>query len=181
MSSVRDTAGRCGWCADYVFAVCRRAYAAVSEPLTLAEIFLVGLITSAARIRRVACCCRYCCIWKQPCWAYCWLKVIFKYNFYEGVICIPPDEEGWRLSNADRSTCTAECSVLGTDNEVGMIIDNGRLIVEHIDVRSIHWLSYWHSAIRVLYLSRRTRVTGCASSWSGGNLYGKRGNLACFA
>lgn len=39
---------------------------------------------------------------------------------------------------------------LGTDNEVGMVIDNGRLIVERTDARNIHWLSYWHSVIRML-------------------------------
>lgn len=39
---------------------------------------------------------------------------------------------------------------LGTDNEVGMVIDNGRLIVEPYRRRNIHWLSYWHSVIRML-------------------------------
>ena len=41
-----------------------------------------------------------------------------------------PTEEGWRLSYADRPTGTANALSLGTDNEVGMVIDNGRLIVE---------------------------------------------------
>ena len=40
-----------------------------------------------------------------------------------------PTEEGWRLSYADPPALLNALS-LGTDNEVGMVIDNGRLIVE---------------------------------------------------
>ncbi len=42
-----------------------------------------------------------------------------------------PTEEGWRLSYADRPRwALLNALSLGTDNEVGMVIDNGRLIVE---------------------------------------------------
>lgn len=41
-----------------------------------------------------------------------------------------PTEEGWRLSYADRPPALLNALSLGTDNEVGMVIDNGRLIVE---------------------------------------------------
>lgn len=94
--------------ADNVVVVRRRAQP-VSEPADTGRTVLVGLITSVAGSEVVACCCRYCCIWKQPRWVYCLVEsyifikhcalkhgvflvdVIFKYNFYGGEECIPPD------------------------------------------------------------------------------------------
>lgn len=48
------------------------AHSQYQNLLTLAELFLVGLITSVARIRSGGLLLlRYCCIWKQPRWVYC--------------------------------------------------------------------------------------------------------------
>ncbi len=97
----------------------------------------------------VACCCRYCCIWKQPRWVYCLVEsyifikhcalkpgvflvdVIFKYLTFMEV-------KGMHTTRLKRVGGSVMLTVppapgllsLGTDNEVGMVIDNGRLIVE---------------------------------------------------
>ncbi|MFP1498148.1 hypothetical protein ACLB1Q_36045 [Escherichia coli] len=82
------------------------AHSQYQNLLTLAEVFLVGLITSAARIRSGGL--LLVLLHMDSRWVYCLVEsyillniakawcvflvdVIFKYNFYGGEECIPPD------------------------------------------------------------------------------------------